>query len=89
MIGISSVGMFVKEIHGWVIPRTPHQTQILIGAIVKKPKPKGNDGIEWRDFLNITVTINHDVLDGGPGVDFARRIRELMTNCFELEEFKD
>ena len=86
-IGLSTVGTFAKGLDGWAYSKTPHQTQFLIGAIIKKPIPKG-DSFEFRDFLNLTVTMNHDIVDGGPAVKFARRVSELIEASFELEEFR-
>jgi len=86
IVGISSLGKFTKGLNGWAIPQTMHQTQVLVCPISKKPVQKG-DGFEFRDFLALTVTLNHDIVDGGPAVDFIRRLTELMEQSFELDEF--
>jgi pyruvate/2-oxoglutarate dehydrogenase complex dihydrolipoamide acyltransferase (E2) component len=83
IMGVSSVGKFGKGMTGYVIPKTMHQTQCLIGAIMKKIIPTEN-GHETRDVIGLTLTFNHDMIDGGPAVDFAKRLSELMKMAFEI-----
>ncbi|MFW9924885.1 MAG: 2-oxo acid dehydrogenase subunit E2 [Candidatus Thorarchaeota archaeon] len=71
-IGVSAIGMFGKGMRGWAIPKTMHQTQFMLGAIVKKAVPHPEKGYEFRDILNATIKINHDLVDGGPAVRFAQ-----------------
>lgn len=88
-IGVSAIGMFGKGMRGWAIPMTPHQTQFMVGAIVKKPIYIDEDNWEFRDILNMVVSLNHDTVDGGPAVRFAKTLTELMENAFGLDELKE
>lgn len=74
-VAITSLGM-VGSINGWFIPKSIHPICFGIGSIVKKPAVVDNK-IEIREILNMTVLIDHDVIDGAP---MARFIRELSSN---------
>jgi pyruvate/2-oxoglutarate dehydrogenase complex dihydrolipoamide acyltransferase (E2) component len=42
-------------------------------------KPAVVDGcIEIREFLSVTLTFDHDVVDGAPAARFAQRFAELI-----------
>ena len=43
-----------------------------------------NDEIKIREYLSLTVTVDHDVVDGGPLVRFVERLTELIENAYEL-----
>jgi len=83
-VGVSSVGTLGK-FPGWVIPLGTPAVMILVGGITKKPAVIDNK-IEIRECLHITVTVDHDMVDGGPMVRFVDRLNELMEGAFGLEE---
>ena len=72
---VTAVGMFGK-VNGWFISAGVHPISFGVGSIIKKPKVI-NDNIEIREILNMTVLIDHDVVDGAP---MARFIAELTKN---------
>lgn len=72
---VSSVGMFGK-VNGWFISSGVHPISFGVGSIIKKPRVV-NDNIEIREMLNMTVLIDHDVIDGAP---MARFITTLIKN---------
>lgn len=74
-VAITSIGM-MGSINGWFIPKSIHPICFGICSIVKKPAVV-NDKIEIREMLNMSILIDHDVIDGAP---MARFIRELSSN---------
>ncbi len=72
---VTSLGMYGK-INGWFVPISIHPVCFGIGSVMKKPVVK-DDNIEIRDILNLTVLIDHDVIDGG---SMARFISALNKN---------
>ena len=56
---------------------------LAVGGIRKKPGVV-NDEIKIREYLSLTVTVNHDVVDGGPLVRFVERLTELIESAYEL-----
>jgi len=74
-VAITSIGM-VGNVSGWFIPISVHPICFGISNITKKPIVIGNK-IEIREILNMTILIDHDVIDGSP---MARFISNLSRN---------
>lgn len=82
-IGVTSVGM-KGRFPGWALPIGGiTATLIAVGGITEKPRVVNNK-IENREILHMTVTVDHDVVDGGPLARFVARLTELMENGFDL-----
>jgi pyruvate/2-oxoglutarate dehydrogenase complex dihydrolipoamide acyltransferase (E2) component len=89
-IGLTSLGMFGREIRsGWGIPKTAHSTTFALGSICKKPLVNEDEDIIIREFLCMTLIVNHDTIDGAPAARFASRLNELMENGYGLPEDTD
>jgi pyruvate/2-oxoglutarate dehydrogenase complex dihydrolipoamide acyltransferase (E2) component len=43
-----------------------------------------NNSIEIREFLEMTILIDHDVIDGAPAARFIFRLKDLVENGYEL-----
>ncbi len=81
---ITSLGMMGK-INGWFIHKSIHPVSFGIGAIIKKPVVVGSE-IKIREVLNMTVLIDHDVMDGAP---MARFIKDLARNIEQGKQFDE
>jgi pyruvate/2-oxoglutarate dehydrogenase complex dihydrolipoamide acyltransferase (E2) component len=55
----------------------PIATLVIVGGITKKPGVV-DDSIQIREYLHITVTADHGIVDGGPLVRFVSRLTELL-----------
>ncbi len=75
---VTSIGM-VGKINGWFIPISIHPLCFGIGPVIRKPAVVKNT-VEIREIMNLTVLIDHDVIDGAP---MARFIKELTKNIEE------
>jgi pyruvate/2-oxoglutarate dehydrogenase complex dihydrolipoamide acyltransferase (E2) component len=83
-IVVTSVGM-VGNVRGWVIPVSLLPMCFALGSIVKKPGVfKGQ--IEIREYLYMTILIDHDVIDGAPAARFVSRLTELIESGYGLNE---
>jgi pyruvate/2-oxoglutarate dehydrogenase complex dihydrolipoamide acyltransferase (E2) component len=82
---VTSVGMF-GEGGGWGIGFLPtHTLGLTVGGIAQKPGV--HDGqVEVREYLNLTISFDHDVVDGAPAARFARKLIELIEMATVLEE---
>jgi pyruvate/2-oxoglutarate dehydrogenase complex dihydrolipoamide acyltransferase (E2) component len=80
---VTSVGMFGHS-GGYAIPIAPHPLIVTIGVIARKPGIV-DDKIEPRQYLNVTVSVDHDTVDGAPAARFTRRFSELVESAFGLE----
>ncbi len=73
---LTSIGMMGK-INGWFIQTSVHPISFGISTITKKPKViKGK--IIPRDLLNMTVLMDHDVVDGAPMARFISRLSKRI-----------
>lgn len=82
-IAVSSVGMFGSNL-GWGIPLTPAPLMITVGGI--GPRPVLVDGtVENRDHLSLTISLDHDIIDGAPAARFAERLRQLVEDGWGLD----
>jgi hypothetical protein len=79
---LTAVGMFGKGA-GWGIPTTHNTLGVTLGGIGQKPGVV--DGrVEIREYLSVTLAMDHDIIDGAPGARFADRFRDLVEHCFCL-----
>ena len=69
---------------GWGIPYVGYSLSVTIGGIAKKPLAVDNK-IEIRECLNLTLSFDHDIIDGAPAARFLARLKDLIENGFGLE----
>jgi hypothetical protein len=76
-VSVTSIGM-IGRINGWFIHKSVHPVSFGIGSILKKPVVSDNE-IKIREILNMTILVDHDVIDGAPMVRFL----DDLTNSIE------
>ncbi len=83
-VGLTSVGMFGKG-GGWALTLPYHTLDVAVGGIAEKPGVV--DGrIAIREYLHITLSFDHDIIDGAPAARFTARFRELLEQGYGLPE---
>jgi len=83
-VGITTVGMFGKGA-GWGIPLPSHSLWMTVGGIGEKPGVV--DGhIAIRDYLSLTISFDHEVIDGAPAARFTQRLKELIESGYGLDD---
>ena len=81
-VGITAVGMFGKGA-GWGIPPALPTLMITVGGIGEKPVIV--DGhLAMRDYLSLTISFDHDIIDGAPAARFTARLKELIERGYGL-----
>jgi len=83
-VGVTSVGMFSKGA-GWGIPVNEHTLDLTLGGIVEKPGVVDGQ-IAIREYLCITMSFDHDLIDGAPAARFSSRLKELIESGYGLAE---
>ena len=78
-VAVTAVGMY-GEGGGFGIPITCNTLDVTVGGIGKKPRLLDGKVVE-REFLSLTVSVDHDVVDGAPATRFASRLRELIESA--------
>jgi hypothetical protein len=82
-VSMTAVGMFGAG--GWGIPLPVYTLSVALGGIAGKPAIV--DGrIESREFLSMTLSFDHDIVDGAPAARFSRRFKELIETGYGLDD---
>jgi pyruvate/2-oxoglutarate dehydrogenase complex dihydrolipoamide acyltransferase (E2) component len=82
-VQVTAVGMFADGGGFAIAPPTLASLVIVVGGLSKRPRAVG-DRIEARDVLDLTLTIDHNVVDGAPAALFAADLRRLMNTAAVL-----
>ncbi len=81
-VGLTAVGMFGKG-SGWGLPLSSETLTVTLGGIAEKPGVV--DGrCEIREYLSLTVSFDHDIVDGGPAARFTQQLKELIESAYAL-----
>ncbi len=93
-VGFTSIGMFAGG-GGTSIPIAVENLSINVGGIEKRPgyliKENGEQDLTQivpRDYLWVTVNIDHTMVDGGPITRFIALLRERVRIGYGLDEIK-
>lgn len=82
---VTSVGMFGKG-GGWGIGFLPtHNLGITVGGIHQKPGVFEGQ-ITIREYLNLTLSFDHDIIDGAPAARFARILTHMIEDGAVLKD---
>ena len=73
---VTSVGMMGK-VNGWFIHRSVHPVSFGVGSVIKKPVVINNE-VKIRDILNMTVLVDHDLVDGAPMVRMLKELTKYL-----------
>ncbi len=83
-VALTTVGMFMQGA-GWGIPLPDHSLWMTVGGIGEKPGIV--DGhIVIREYLSLTISFDHDIVDGAPAARFTRRLIELIESGYGLPD---
>lgn len=81
---VSSVGMFGSG-GGWGLPVPNHSLQLTLGGIGEKPAVVDHR-VEVRKMMSVTVSFDHDVIDGAPAARFIQRLKTLVESGYGVCE---
>ena len=81
-VDLTAIGMFGKG-SSWGIPPARPSLTIIVGGIGEKPGVV--DGhIAIREYLSMTISFDHDTIDGAPAARFTQRLKELIESGYGL-----
>jgi pyruvate/2-oxoglutarate dehydrogenase complex dihydrolipoamide acyltransferase (E2) component len=78
-VGLTSVGMFGHGV-GWGVTPMGHSLAVIVGGLSTRTTVAGS-GIEPHEYLCLTLTLDHDVIDGAPAARFTTRFKNLIESC--------
>lgn len=79
---MTAIGMFGTG-GFWGIPVPNHTLQLTLGGIAEKPGVVDGQ-IAIREYLSVTISFDHDIIDGAPAARFAQRLKELVESGYGL-----
>ena len=74
---VTAVGMFAGGGGFAIAPPTLASLLVVVGGCSRRPRVVGEEVVA-RDVLDLTVTVDHNVVDGAPATRFGAALRRLM-----------
>ena len=80
-VGVTAVGMFANKNEAlWLLPMVGGATvAVAVGGIVERPCIVEGQ-LESREHLCLTVTFNHEIVDGAPTARFLKTFSALLRS---------
>jgi pyruvate/2-oxoglutarate dehydrogenase complex dihydrolipoamide acyltransferase (E2) component len=86
-VAMSAVGMFggpsMGTVGGWGIPISHHSLAVTLGGIATRQVLREGRA-EDHEYLCVTITVDHSIVDGAPAARFAARFKELLESAYGL-----
>jgi pyruvate/2-oxoglutarate dehydrogenase complex dihydrolipoamide acyltransferase (E2) component len=80
---VTAVGMFAQG-GGWGLGFAPfHTLTVTVGGIAEKPALVDGQLVN-REYLCVTLSIDHLIVDGAPAARFAQSFKELVESAYGL-----
>jgi pyruvate/2-oxoglutarate dehydrogenase complex dihydrolipoamide acyltransferase (E2) component len=67
------------------LPVPNHTLQLTLGGIGEKPGVVDHR-VEVRKYLSVTISFDHDLIDGAPAARFTDRLKKLIEKGDGLTE---
>ena len=84
---VTAVGMFSRGA-SWGITMPSNTLTVAIGSIAEKPGVV--DGrIAIREYLHLTVSVDHDIVDGAPIARFGNEFIRLIEEPYDLAALEE
>ena len=74
---VTAVGMFAQA-SGWGIGFLPYHTLGLTVAGINSKPGVVQGQIEIREYLQLTISLDHDIVDGAPAARFVQQLKERI-----------
>jgi pyruvate/2-oxoglutarate dehydrogenase complex dihydrolipoamide acyltransferase (E2) component len=86
-VGVTAIGTFGEKNQAlWLVPLVGGATvAVAVGGIVER-NCIHNGRLETHEHLCLTVSFNHDIVDGAPAARFLKRFSELLMNGEQLRD---
>ncbi len=82
-VGITSVAIAGNTL-AWAMPISIQPICFALGSIIRRTiLSEGNPAI--RDYLALTVMMDHDIIDGAPAARFISQLSRIMQRAYGLE----
>jgi pyruvate/2-oxoglutarate dehydrogenase complex dihydrolipoamide acyltransferase (E2) component len=79
VVAVTAVGMFGGG-PLWVVPLSSATVAVAVGGIVGRPVLLDDGACEEREHLCLTLSFDHDIVDGAPAARFTSRFVQLLSS---------
>jgi pyruvate/2-oxoglutarate dehydrogenase complex dihydrolipoamide acyltransferase (E2) component len=83
-VGLTAVGMFGTGA-GWGIPASSPTTLMLTMGGIGEQQVMVDGRPVVREYLSLTISVDHDLVDGAPAARFTQRLKELIESGYGLD----
>ena len=82
-VAVTAVGMFAGGGGYGITPMSLMSCEVVVGGMTQRPRVVDGQ-IEVRDVLDLTLAIDHNMVDGAPATRFGAKLRELIETATVL-----
>ena len=82
-VAVTAVGMFAGGGGFGITPLTLMSLEVIVGGMSQRPRIVDGQ-VAVRDVLDLTLAIDHNVVDGAPAARFAAEFRRLLESAAVL-----
>ena len=79
-VAVTAVGMFAGGGGFGLTPPTMMSLEVVVGGMTRRPRAVSGQ-VEVRDILDLTLAVDHNVVDGAPATRFGAELRELIESA--------
>ncbi len=83
-VQVTAVGMFAGGGGFAIAPPTLASLAVVVGGVSRRARVVDGDRIEAREVLDLTVSIDHDIVDGAPAARFSADLRRILHSAVVL-----
>jgi pyruvate/2-oxoglutarate dehydrogenase complex dihydrolipoamide acyltransferase (E2) component len=84
VVAVTAVGMFGSG-PLWLVPLTGATVTVAVGAIAQR-MARVDGVLQEREYLCLTVSFDHDIVDGAPAARFTSRFTQQLSSGEELRD---
>lgn len=85
VIAISNVGAGSGGVPGWGFAPSATTVEVTLGGIARRPVLVEGE-VREREHLCLTVSLDHDIVDGAAGARFVRTLVDMIASGAALDE---
>jgi pyruvate/2-oxoglutarate dehydrogenase complex dihydrolipoamide acyltransferase (E2) component len=82
-VAVTSVGMFTGGGGFGTTPLSLMSVEVIVGGMSQRPRVVDGQ-VAIRDVLDLTLAIDHNVVDGAPAARFSAEFRQLLESAAVL-----
>lgn len=84
-VALTAVGMFGKGAGWGVPPPFPTPLMLTVGGIGTRQEVRDGQ-IATREYLSLTISVDHTIVDGAPAARFTQRLAEFIESGYGLDD---